>query len=102
MQRKLRTDGWYTAEVKTGTGARLVEYDVVELACSTLYQDVPIFEGRPAYRHPKMTIVLVLESKEAKGKHIRVALDDVCNVEYHAWMFGPRWKLEVIRRQEQR
>ena len=40
-----------------------------------------------------MTIVLVLESKEAKGKHIRVALDDAFSVEYHAWMFEPRWKL---------
>lgn len=91
MRRKLRADelGYYTAEVKTGTGARLVEYDVVELARSTLYQDVPIFEGRPAYR----TLVLVLKSERTRGKHIRVALDDVCNVEYHAWMFEPMWRL---------
>ena len=95
MRRKLRTDelGYYTAEVKTGMGARLVEYDVVEFARSTLYQDVPIFEGRPAYRHPKITLVLVLKSKRVRGKHIRVALDDVCSVEYHAWMFEPMWKL---------
>lgn len=95
MWRKLRTDelGYYTAEVKTGTGARLVEYDVVELVRSTLYQDVPIFEGRPAYRHPKIMLVLVLKSKRTRGKHIRVALDDAYSVEYHAWMFEPMWML---------
>lgn len=95
MWRKLRADelGYYTAEVKTGAGARLVEYDVVELTRSTLYQDVPIFEGRPAYRHPKITLVLVLKSERTRGKHIRVALDDVYSVEYHAWMFEPMWRL---------